>query len=120
MGCGLWLLVLPHANDRPARFRELAVGVVVTLPVARDLRTPEAFIDLGRAQMLGTAVPEAAIEEDRDLGAGEYDIGRTAQRRDRPGIHPVTQTESVYRRAQCTLWPGIATAVGLHYSSGGR
>jgi hypothetical protein len=68
---GSWIFVFPDTNYCPARFRELAVGVLVAQPVALDLGAPEPFVDLGRAQMLGTAVPEAAIEEDRDLSAGE-------------------------------------------------
>lgn len=120
MGSGLWVLVFLHADDGPARLGELMIGVLVTLPIARDFRAPEALIDLRWPQVIGGAMPETAVEEDRDLSAREDKVGCTTQCRERPDIHPVPQPESVHRRAQCTLWPGIATAVGPHDNPGDR
>jgi hypothetical protein len=99
---------------------ELAIGVCVAQPITRYLRTPEALIGLGRAQMLWTAMPEAAIEEHRYSGAWENQISCSAQTRNRPEVHPVPQPQGMYRRAQREFWTSIASAIGPHDSSAGR
>lgn len=58
--------MLPDAHDSPACLGELAVGVLVALPVPAIFSAPEALIDLSRAQVLRAAIPETAIEDEPD------------------------------------------------------
>jgi hypothetical protein len=109
-----WILVLPNPYNGPACFRELPVSVLVTLPIASDLRTPEVLVDLGRAQVIGASVPEATIEKGSHFGAGEDEIRCPAQLRYRSNIDSVPQSEGVGGRAESAFWPGISPAICLH------
>src|SRR3954449_12536487 len=68
-------LVLPDPHDRPALGREARVRVAVARDVSLDLRPPEVRVVARPRTVLGAAVPEAAVDEHRDLRAGEDDVG---------------------------------------------
>jgi len=60
--------MLPDTQNEPAGVMESAVRVSVALPVAAHLLDPIGGIRVGsRTAVLWAAVPEAAVNEDRDL-----------------------------------------------------
>jgi hypothetical protein len=77
--CLAWLFVFPDADDCPAGRVESAAGVGVSLAVAGDLRLPVPVVDPGLYAVLGTAMPKAAIDEDRHVRAGEDDVSDPGQ-----------------------------------------
>jgi hypothetical protein len=84
-------LVLPHAADSPAeilqslRLSAVPPAVLDKLPGPEFLRTARADI------VIGTAMPEAAVNEDRNARAGENDVGPAGGR---CRVHPVPESRS--------------------------
>ncbi len=64
--------------------------------------------------MLGAAVPEAAIHEDRHTGTREDDVGFPPQARDGSLMKLVPQALPVERLAEGQLWTGVPPALHLH------
>jgi hypothetical protein len=58
--------MFPNAHNAPAHFAQRAIHPPIAFHVARDLRSPVRSILDRHAQMLATAVPEAAIDEHRN------------------------------------------------------
>ncbi len=54
-------LVLPHANDEPTGFVELAIGVTVSPNVRLELLNPPIPVVLRNGGMRWTRMPEAAV-----------------------------------------------------------
>ena len=74
-------LVLPYTDHTPTEIGEILVGFSVSAQVPLDLPAPERGISYGTRVVLGTAMPETAIDEDGDLATGrkqgrEYPAGR--------------------------------------------
>ena len=59
-------------------------------------------------------VPEAAVDEDRDLLLGENQIGLSTQVEFRPAVHAVPQTQGVHGRTKGKLAAGILPGLGPH------
>lgn len=87
-------LVLPNSHDRPAGLGEPAVGVPVTRSGALDLRPPPLGVGNRPRRVLGAAVPEATVDEDRHARAPEDQIGSTTQVRQRLTVYAVTKSAS--------------------------
>ena len=64
--------------------------------------------------MLGTYVPEAAVDEHRDTLAREHDVGCAAQRRQRASMHAVSETGCVESRPQRKFGCRLATPLRRH------
>lgn len=75
-------LVLPDAHDGPASLDERAINQTVSRNVALELRLPVLRVGPGVGRVLGAPMPEAPVDEDRDPGAREYDIGPHAPSRE--------------------------------------
>lgn len=89
------VLVLPDANDLPAIGSELLISVLVAVLVLSYLRAPETRVELRGAQVIGAAVPEAAVKEDGDLSSCEDEIRSTAKSRDGTSVDTVTEPQGV-------------------------
>ena len=73
-------LEVPEAQDLPAEVGKLRVDAGVALAVGGELRIPERA---GLAVVVvGVAVPEGAVDEDRELVAPERDVGLAGERLD--------------------------------------
>lgn len=70
------ILVLPEAQHRPALRHQVCGRFAVAGDVAVELVAPPFGIGFGVGGVFGAAVPEAAVEEDRDLGPGKGDVDR--------------------------------------------
>src|SRR6218665_1685507 len=89
-------LVRPESQRRPAVGLEPCVRIRVTLTIGLDLLPPEVRVPLRPCGVLGAAMPEAAIDEDGDLAAGESDIGDAARLSQNLVAEPVAQTDAVH------------------------
>jgi hypothetical protein len=74
LGGFVWVLVLPYMDGLPAGRRKCSVGLSIALDVPRELGLPVLPVCCGHVGVLGTAVPEAAIDEYGDAGAREGDV----------------------------------------------
>ena len=82
-----------------------------------DLVGPELRVGRGDGVVLGAAVPEAPVEEDRDLRRREDEIGGATKPRQRPRRDTVAKTQAVDGRSQRQLGFGVPAAVGTHASA---
>ena len=89
--------VFPDADWGPAGCSQAGVGVGVAGPVAGDLGLPVLGVAAGLGAVLGAAVPEAAVHEDRYLQAGEHHVGLAAHLWQRAAVHEVAQATPVQR-----------------------
>jgi hypothetical protein len=108
------IFVLPDSDADPTGFGEALIGVAVSGSVVGDLAGPERSVGGCDGVVLGTAVPEAAVDENGDAGRGEHHVGGASEVAQGPGRHPVAQTSCMSGRAQGELGLRIAPSVGLH------
>jgi hypothetical protein len=107
------ILMLPNSNRRPSRLFERPVGIGVAALIGPDLCPPPLCILLRPSAVLGTAVPEAAIYEDRNLMSREGDIGTSA--RDRQGIvNAEPQSSTMEKRPNSDLRGCISLSLRRH------
>lgn len=104
--------VLPEAQHAPASGRQDPGGVGVSSLVALDLGPPEIRSGRGRPKMLGTAVPEAAVDHDRDFESGERDVDGAAGPGQGAVVDPVAKPPSVQETSDGHLGRGVA-AMGV-------
>jgi hypothetical protein len=71
--------MFPDAHHTPSEPAQLLRCFSVSFPVALDLVQPEAAIRFGLDPMFGAAMPETAINEDRNLLSDKHDIRRAWQ-----------------------------------------
>src|SRR5687767_8183828 len=83
------VLVLPDADHLPAGDAQRFVDGRIPGLVPGDLRAPVSGVSPGRGVVLGTAVPEAPIDEYRHLRATEDQVSGAAKVRQRPRGHAI-------------------------------
>ena len=71
---GARVLVLPRSDDEPAVRHQRRRVPPVAAPVGVELGPPPLGVRFWRDRVLGTAVPETAVDEDRDPCSGEDDV----------------------------------------------
>lgn len=89
--------MLPDSNTDPTGVGQSLIGVVVSGTIGCDLVGPESGVRRCRRVVLGAAVPEAPVQEDRDPGRREDHVGRPPQASQRPAGDPVAEPERVHR-----------------------
>src|SRR5262249_17776209 len=113
--CGLaGVLVLPHANDEPARLYESEFVLPVANDGRLDLVRPPGAVRLRRRPVLRAAMPPAAVDEEGDALAGEHDIGLASEPFDWPPVDAVSEPASVKRSPDADLELSVPTPVRLH------
>lgn len=70
--------MLPEPQHCPALRAQHVIGVSITLLIAYYFLAPPICIGLRPGSVLGTAVPETSIDEDRNLGTDKRDVSATA------------------------------------------
>ena len=70
----LFDFMLPHAYDLPTHIFQSLVDFCIPLNIPGDLGSPVFLIRLRHRSVLGTAVPETAVNEHSDLASGENDV----------------------------------------------
>ena len=66
--------MFPDAEDAPAASAQEAGDEAVAVGVAGEFLFPEGAVADGRGPVLRTAVPEAAVDEDRQAEFGEDEV----------------------------------------------
>ena len=72
--------MLPDADDFPSPAPERAVHAAVAGHVGLAFAVPEGAVGFRAGVALGTAVPEATVDEDGDLLFGKGKVGLSWQR----------------------------------------
>jgi hypothetical protein len=94
--CQLRVLMLPNSNRRPPGGSQPFVGIAITLQIALDLFGPVPAIGaMCATSMIGTAMPEATINEDGESGPWEHHVSLSSEIWQRSTMHEITQTEPV-------------------------
>lgn len=88
--CCVYVFVFPDADDEPAGLGQSFVGVSIASHVSIELLRPPLCVSFGRGFVLGAAVPKAAIDEHRNFGGAEDDVGASPH----PGQHAPVNTEA--------------------------
>jgi hypothetical protein len=66
--------MLEEPKDRPTSFSQRGVGLSISLDVADQLGLPVVPVGSGKLPVIGTPMPETAIDEDGDLGSRKCDV----------------------------------------------
>jgi hypothetical protein len=111
------ILVLPHSDDCPTRPGEQLVRLTVASPIRLDLVPPPGGVRLRPGAVSRTPMPEAAVDEYRNAGASEGDVGSpsTSDRKVGPEPEPVTMED----RSESQLRPGVTATRLLHPATDG-
>jgi len=112
------ILVLPETQNTPSQFYERTIGLPITLDVACQLRPPVVGVGLRPSSMHGTAVPEAAVDEDRHSLPGEDDVCTGPQRRSQSEVDTVAPTARMQALPHCQLWARVTSAIRSHGVAG--
>jgi hypothetical protein len=112
--------VLPNPHDTPTSHGESSVRIRVTVAVRLDLRLPERAVALGHRSVLGTSVPEATIDEDRDPRWAKHHIGPPAHSGDDRPMESIPQTEAAKLCPQLKLGSGVTLSSRCHSRERGR
>src|SRR5579862_289039 len=116
--CRTRILVLPDPDRRPSSSSQHAIYLGVPLSGSLQLQEPVVSVCPRSDRVLGTPVPEAAVDENGDADTAEYEISRSAQGRDRTLANPVTESPRVHVATNCELRTGVPTAIGQHGGPG--
>jgi len=70
--------VVPKSEDCPTSQFQFSISVAVATLICQNFLSPPLGVCFGPSAVLRAAVPEAAVDEDRDLGLQEGDIRSTS------------------------------------------
>src|SRR5690606_24786145 len=90
-GSARHVFVLPETYDGPPERTEVGVGLAVPRDVAVQLLPPPCTARDRMGGVLWTPMPEAAVDEDGQLGPGEHDVGSSARHAWDGHVHPVAK-----------------------------
>lgn len=112
---GEWY-VLPQPDDTPPSRLKSFVGGPVALDVPAQLRSPVPLVAGRLPTVFRADMPEAAVNEDRDLARSEHDVrtDTNAFGEIEPEVLAVPVALSVERAAQGDLGFGVGPAVRPH------
>lgn len=112
--CLIRIVVLPEAENPPSCGFELSIGVKITPPVALDLLSPPGCVVSWPLDMLGTAVPEAAVHKDGERQAREDYIRSSTRAAKRSAVDVVAQPPAVELRSEQDFRPCISKRLTSH------
>ena len=113
------VLVLPDAEDGPSEGGQMSVGLAVSFDVPCKFGRPPRAVVRGCRLVLGASVPEAAVDEHCDLGAGEKDVSTAPGHAWEGMVDAISEPESVEFAAQQQLRFGVACGLARHPRRGG-
>jgi hypothetical protein len=114
----LHIVMGPSAYHCPTLACEGSICVRIASAIRLDLRSPPLGVRFRPRTVRRTAVPEAAVDEDRDAGTREEQVGATPHRGQRR-VHAKTKPEPVYGRAQLPLTWCVTLRRVLHAATHG-
>lgn len=98
------VLVFPHSNYLPTLVSEKSIRVFVTILIPLELPVPPLSIRGRSCAVLGTSVPETAVDEDGDARSRECDVDLAATVTGNGKLHAITHSGCVNHRSQRKLW----------------
>ncbi len=107
-------LVLPNADDVPAIFPQPYFGAAIALDVGSELGCPPLAVGLRMSGVDRAAVPEASVDEDRDLGGAEDDVSGHVESVNGLPMNPVAQPKPMQFGTKCEFRPAVAPTIGPH------
>jgi hypothetical protein len=116
----LRVLMLPDAKDGPSGSLQHGIGLPIARAVAVELRAPEIAVERWAGRVHWAAVPEAAVNEHRELQPRKYEVGGPSEARHGSRGHPEAETKFVGSRSNCQLRRGIPWPVSNHRTPDGR
>ncbi len=108
----------PEPHDFPPVLSEHGVGFGIALAVAFDLLLPETGVRLRCCVVLRAPMPVATVDEDRELGPREQDVGGTPEGRYGALVHSVAQPHGVKQAADRQFGRCVSRLVPLHGGTG--
>ena len=115
VGGHLRVLVLPDPDRRPPCCQQALVGVEITVLVGFDLLRPVPAVGaMPTTAVLGAAMPEAAVDENGDLGTGEDDVGLSGKAWERAPVDAVAQPAPMKDTSERQLRSGVTSGEGTH------
>jgi hypothetical protein len=114
------VVMLPDAEYGPAGFTQHRVNLSVTTNVSINFGNPIIDIAAWLPIVLRAPVPEAAVDEHRDLCANEHHISRTANTGDWAPRNPITKAAPVQHRSESQLRLRVPAPISLHRLAGRR
>lgn len=109
--------MLPVPKDGPASVIQRLCVPLVPQGVSFELFPPIGAVLAGDSAVVGAAVPETAIDKDRDLLTGKDDIGGTAQLLQGPDVLSEPQSHPVQERADRLLGAGVPSSIPDHLAT---
>lgn len=105
----------PYDADSPTRLVKRSLDLFITHEIPLEFRVPEVRPRRRRAAPMapGMAMPETAVNEDRDLPGGQNDV-RPARQSGR--MQPEAQARAVKALAEHDFWLGISAADTRHHT----
>jgi hypothetical protein len=103
-----YFFVLPYPDDSPAQIGQTSIGVTVALKVGLDLRPPPLGVIFRPSPVGWAAMPEAAVDEDRNPLSGKDNIDRPTATLKQPNVHPKPEPAPVQGGAQRQLQRVVA------------
>lgn len=103
-------LVLPKPQHGPALLAQASCDLGIAFPGPCEFLRPKVGVIAGPHCVLGAAVPETAIDKNREAGAWEGKIGPARNRQ----AQPVSETELPNRAPEMNFRPGVPAAVSGH------
>ena len=110
--------MLPDPDHRPARVLKNNISLTIPLDVSCKLGQPVVLVALRVGCVLGTAMPEAAVDEDGDLLPREHDVGAPASvSSERREIDTVAETLPMQQGTYRDLRFRVSASVRTHGAS---
>lgn len=111
--------VLPDPHAQPPEFPQTGVGVPIPRYVLFEFGGPPLSVSCGKGRVVRTGVPEAAIDEDRDLRTDERDITASPRHFRQWVLGPIPQPQSPELSAKLHLGLGVLRLLPRHSSRRG-
>ncbi len=90
-----YILVLPDTDDLPPGGGQCLIDPAITFDVGPQLLAPPLGVSLGVALVVGTAMPETAVNENGHPDAGEHDVRACPTDPGERQIYSVSKTSAV-------------------------
>ena len=88
----------------------------IAFDVGCQLLAPPLSVGLGEAPVVGTAMPETAVNEDGHSDAGEHDVRAGATEPSEGQVHAVAKASAVEFSSEGQLWDGMTIPDPAHFS----
>lgn len=106
--------MFPYTNGDPAGRTKCFVSLQISFAVAPNLLSPEVRVRASDSVMLGTAVPEATVDEHGDFRACENQVGAAIEGSEGARIDAIAEPCCMNGATKGEFRFGVAPPVRLH------